>query len=60
MSKLLDYLPEKTKERGQLIQARVSVDLVRQVKKVMNTEHLTWSELITACLQYFIDQKKLP
>jgi len=53
MSKSIrDYLPSK---EVQMVQGRVRKDLVDLVEQIRSNENLTWPQVLTACLQKFVE-----
>lgn len=48
-----EYLPVQAKVN--LVQARVSADIIDKMKNIMARENLGWNEVITACLLNLID-----
>lgn len=55
-----EYLPvkakcEKTSQR--MVQGRVPSEVVIEVKKIMKSENLSWTDVLTACLRCFLDEK---
>jgi len=57
MSKSIqNYLPIKSKD-NMMIQGRVPTDIVLEAKKIMKQDRLSWSEVLTACLCHFLDEK---
>jgi hypothetical protein len=57
MSKITDYLPVKAKTQT-LVQARVPSELVGEIKKLMERENLSWTDVMTACLRQLLEEKK--
>lgn len=57
MSKSIqDYLPIKSK-RMVMVNARVPVEVVDQIRRILEKENLSWTDVITACLRHFLDEK---
>lgn len=51
-----EYLPPK--ETRVLVQSRVPKSLVSEVKRLMKKDHLKWPQVMSACLTWFIEQKR--
>lgn len=52
MKKLTDYLP--VNEELVLIQGKVPKDVVLSVRKILTERHLSWNDLLTASLTFFM------
>lgn len=58
MAKMIqEYLPVKYKHFT-MLGMRVPTEIMEEVKAIMKVEKLSWSEVITACLRQFLDEKK--
>lgn len=56
MSKpIQEYLPKRSHMEKTMIQGRVDTPLVKEVRKILEKENLTWSDVLTACLKSFVD-----
>lgn len=53
MTKTIRELLPKKKPKTKTVQARISEDLVFDVKKIMKQEGLKWPYVLTACLERF-------
>lgn len=51
-----DYLPEKVQLDIMNVQGQVPKHLAETVKKIMKKRKITWNELLTACLERFVDE----
>lgn len=52
-----DYLPPRTKPKKMMVQARINSVTFTQTKKIMDQEGLSWTDVVTACLNHFIDDR---
>lgn len=50
---------QKKPQYNFMIQARVPIEIAQQIRVIMIREKLKWSEVLTACLRAFIDERKL-
>ena len=51
-----DFLPEHPPQT--MVQGRVPVEVAEQVRLIMEKENRSWSEVLTACLQWFVQEKE--
>jgi hypothetical protein len=59
MSKSLkDYLPDHNPVKRVNVQGRVPEALFNPVREIMDKKELTWNDVLTACLQKFLDDLK--
>lgn len=58
MKKLSDYMPKKNKPDKVFVQARVDAELRRRVELKLKKEDKYWSDLITAALTAYLEEKK--
>ena len=52
-----DYLPKKDSKKV-LVQAKISEDLHEQLKLSMESDGITWQDLIVASLKRYLDERK--
>tara|TARA_R100001086_G_scaffold248358_1_gene185099 strand:- start:2846 stop:3037 length:192 start_codon:yes stop_codon:yes gene_type:complete len=53
--KITKHLPKGKGEIG-LVQARVPIELKDQVGKILETEGVSWNDLIIACLKSYVEE----
>ena len=56
MKSINDYLPKKYDDVHH-VSGRVPMPLYKEVKKMIKLEKLSWSEILTACLNHLVDEK---
>lgn len=54
---IIDLIPKKKKKT--LVQVKIDDDLYKSVKDIMKSKNMTWTQLITACLKFFVDDLEL-
>ena len=54
----MERMSTKEKELS-LVQGRVPIEIATEVRKILKKKHLTWNDLITACLKYYLDQNEI-
>lgn len=52
------YLPLRERTDYLNVQAKIPIHLAEQCKKIMEKENFSWSDVITACLENFVDEIK--
>jgi hypothetical protein len=54
-----NYLPIKLLKSSEavLVAGRVPINIVNKVRAIMKKECLSWSEVLTACLIAFLDER---
>lgn len=52
---ITDYLPKKKENKKHLIQIKVPLALVREVKPYLKSHEMTWTDVVNACLMNFRD-----